>query len=160
KPRIYVERIGEKEWDLVEIKLDVMEEVALWSDNPRLLTTLPSGIASEVELEAALRGTPGYDNLRRSIDEIGQMEPVYVWRGDSTSKYIVLEGATRVCILRELNRKYVTGPKVGKFRSIKAKVLPESFGETERAILLARIHVRGTGVRAWGRYIEAKFIHE
>src|SRR5207253_636788 len=37
---------------------------------------------------------------------------------------------------------------------------PPNFGDIERAVLLARIHVRGTGVRAWGRYIEAKFIHE
>jgi hypothetical protein len=49
---------------------------------------------------------------------------------------------------------------VGKFRWIKAKVLPRDFSELERAILLARIHVRGTGVRAWGRYVEAKFVYE
>src|SRR5207237_120428 len=33
-------------------------------------------------------------------------------------------------------------------------------GDRYRAILLARIHVRGSGVRAWGRYIEAKFIYD
>jgi hypothetical protein len=43
---------------------------------------------------------------------------------------------------------------------VKVKVLPPRFGEIERTILLARIHVRGTGVRSWGRYIEAKFIYE
>jgi hypothetical protein len=104
--------------------------------------------------------TNGYDALRRSIADLGQMEPIYAWRPDDTSKYIVFEGATRVSILRELNRKHLSGPKEGKFRWVKAKILPPEFGELERAILLARIHVRGNGVRAWGRYIEAKFIYE
>jgi len=40
------------------------------------------------------------------------------------------------------------------------KLLPPDFGDRERTILLARIHVRGTSVRDWGRYIEAKFIHD
>lgn len=160
RPRVYIERIGDQEWELTETRLDVDREVALWNSNPRLQTTLMSGVASEADLEAALRTTNGYDALRRSIDDLGQMEPVYVWRADETSKYIVLEGATRVCILRELNRKHGTGAKQGKFRVVKAKVLPAHFGEIERAILLARIHVRGTGVRAWGRYVEAKFIYD
>jgi hypothetical protein len=159
KPRVYLERIGATEWELTEAKLDI-SDVALWSANPRLQTSMMGGVASELELESALRLTPGYDILRRSIDEIGQMEPVYVWRADETSKYIVFEGATRVSILRELNRKYESGPKQNKFRSVRAKILPAHFGELERAILLARIHVRGTGVRAWGRYIEAKFIFD
>jgi hypothetical protein len=160
KPRTYLEKIGDQEWDLVEAKLDVEQDIVLWSDNPRIQTTLMTGIASELELEATLQRTPGYEPLRRSIDDLGQMEPIYVWRADENSKYIVFEGATRVCILRELNRKYASGPKAGRHRWVKAKVLPSHFGELERAILLARIHVRGTGVRAWGRYIEAKFIFE
>jgi hypothetical protein len=160
KARVYVEKIGDKEWDLVEARLDVDKDVVLWSSNPRLQTTLNSRVASEAELEAALREMPGYDALRRSIDDLGQMEPIYVWRPDETSKFMVLEGATRVCILRELNKKHAAGAKAGKFRSVKAKILPPHFPELERAILLARIHVRGTGVRAWGRYIEAKFIYD
>lgn len=161
KPRVYLEKIGEKEWELSEVKLDVIDEVALWSDNPRLQTRLPvSGISSEADIEAALQDTSGYENLRRSIDDLGQMEPIYVWRPNDTVKYIVVEGATRVCILRELDRRYTTGIKAGKSRRVRAKILPPNFGEMERVILLARIHVRGSGVRAWGRYIEAKFIHE
>jgi len=160
KPRVYVEKIGAKEWDLVEARLDVEKDVALWSSNPRLQTAIMAGVSSDAEIEAALQTTPGYEPLRRSIADLGQMEPIYVWRPDDTSKYITFEGATRVCILRELNRRHLTGPKEGKYRWVRAKVLPTDFGELERTILLARIHVRGTGVRAWGRYIEAKFIYE
>ena len=161
KPRVIIEKIADQEWELAEARLDVTQEVLLWSDNPRIQPAIAaSGIASETELEASLRQTSGYDTLRRSVEELGQMEAIYVWRADEGSKYVVFEGATRVSILRELNRKHATGAKAGKFRFVKAKVLPPNFGDVERAILLARIHVRGTGVRAWGRYIEAKFIHE
>lgn len=160
KPRVYLEKIGDRELELTEVKLDVHTDVALWLSNPRLQTILMSGVHSEVDMEAALRRTNGYEPLRRSIDDLGQMEPVYAWRPDETSKYIIFEGATRAAILRELDRKYTTGPKVGKFKWIKAKILPPDFSELERAILLARIHVRGTGVRAWGRYVEAKFVYD
>lgn len=159
--RIYFEKIGNSEWELREETLDVHEEVLLWPDNPRLQTHIPvAGVHSEQDLEAALQNTSGYDTLRKSIDDLGQMEPIYVWRPNDASKYLVLEGATRVCILRQLDRKYTSGLKEGTFRRVKVKILPANFGPRERAILLARIHVRGSGVRAWGRYIEAKFVYE
>lgn len=160
-PRIYVEKIGPNDWEMRETSLDVHDEIVLWPDNPRLETWLPvAGVSSEPELEAALQRTSGYDTLRKSIDDLGQMEPIYVWRPNENAKYLVLEGATRVTILRQLDRKYTSGIKEGTFRRVRVKILPSNFGEKERAILLARIHVRGTGVRAWGRYIEAKFIYE
>lgn len=159
--RVHHEKYGTQEWELPEVLLDVEDEVCLWSSNPRLQSFLPvSGISSELELAAALERTPGYDSLRKSIDDLGQMEPIYVWRASEGSKFLVLEGATRVCILRALNRKYTSGMKEGTFRRVKAKVLPPNFGELEQAVLLARIHVRGSGVRAWDRYIQAKFIYE
>lgn len=161
KPRVYVERIGEREWELQEIDLDIYDDVTLWSENPRLQTKLPAAdIKSEAQLEAALQVTSGYDTLRKSIDDLGQMEPIYVQQLEGAAKALVLEGATRVTILRELDRKHATGIKQGRFRRVKAKLLPPAFGDLERAVLLARIHVRGSGVRAWGRYVEAKFIHD
>ncbi|MEM8575815.1 MAG: hypothetical protein AAF830_13805 [Pseudomonadota bacterium] len=159
--RIHHEKYGTVEWALEEVLLDVQDDVRLWDLNPRLQSYLPvSGISSEAELEAALEQTKGYDALRKSIDDLGQMEPIYVWRPSESSKFLVLEGATRVCVLRSLDRKYTSGIKEGTFRRVKAKILPPHFGELEQAILLARIHVRGSGVRAWDRYIQAKFIHE
>jgi hypothetical protein len=161
KTRKYVERIGGRDWELEEVELDVYDDVTLWSENPRLQNLLaPSGLKSELQLEAALQNSRGYDTLLKSIEDIGQMEPVYVQRFDDTSKALVLEGATRLTIFRQLDRKFTKGIKEGKFRRIRAKLLPPEFGERERTILLARIHVRGTGVRDWGRYIEARFIHE
>jgi hypothetical protein len=163
KPRTLIERIGGKDWYLEERELDVIDEVTLWSGNPRLLPYLAgcaSGANSEEDLEAALQNTGGYDTLRRSIQLIGQMTAIYVWRKEEDHAYLVFEGATRVAILRELARARANGPEASRFRKVKAYVLPPDFGEVERVILLARIHVRGSGVRSWGRYIEAKFIHD
>ena len=159
--RVHVEKIGGQEWVLKEAVLDVHSEVVLWPNNPRLVSRLPvSGVRTEADLEAALQQTGGYEALRKSIDDLGQMEAVYVQKMNEGRKYLVLEGATRVCILRQLDRRYKDGLKEGTFRQVKAKVLPPNFSEKDRAILLARIHVRGPGVRSWGRYIEAKFVFE
>ncbi|MGO8033790.1 hypothetical protein ACC712_35965 [Rhizobium ruizarguesonis] len=157
--RVLYEKIGNTEWELREVRLNVQEDVALWADNPRLQTSAMEGFSSEADLEEGLRLSPGYDGLRKSIQEIGQMQSIYVQR-TTTGKYLVLEGATRVTILRELDRKFTTGKNEGVFRYVEAKILPQNFSERDIAILLAGIHVRGSGVRDWGRYIEAKFIHE
>ncbi|RUU88915.1 hypothetical protein EOB59_20685 [Mesorhizobium sp. M7A.F.Ca.MR.176.00.0.0] len=157
--RVLYEKIGNTEWELREVRLNVHDDVALWADNPRLQTSMMEGFSSEADLEEALRLSPGYDGLRRSLQEIGQMQSIYVQR-TTTGKYLVLEGATRVTILRELDRKFIIGKNQGVFRFVQAKVLPQNFGERDVAILLAGIHVRGSGVRDWGRYIEAKFIYE
>ena len=153
------ERIGTREWTLTEVMLDVHEDVALWADNPRLQTAEMEGFSSEVELENELRTKAGYDALRKSIKDVGQMQSIYVKR-TSTGKHLVLEGATRVTALRELDRQIKGGKQEGIFRRVRAKLLPPEFTESDIAILLAGIHVRGTMVRSWGRYIEAKFIYE
>jgi hypothetical protein len=157
--RVLYERIGSTEWEVREVKLDVHEEIALWSGNPRLDTTVMEGFSTEIELEEELRRSRGYDGLRKSIEEIGQMQSIYV-KQTSTGKYITLEGNTRVTVLRELDRKHRTGKHSGKFRHVSAKIVPNNFDERDVAILLAGIHVRGSGVRDWGRYIEAKFVYE
>lgn len=161
KPKVFREKIGDTEHTLREDRLDVFDDVTLWDRNPRVQPFLVGGnIVSEDQLEADLQQAGGYDVLARSIREVGQMEPIYVWKRDGMPKYLVLEGATRVTILRQLARKHKDTPEEARFRTVVVKMLPEEFSEEERVILLARIHVRGTGVRAWGRYIEAKFIHD
>ena len=160
-PKVWRERIGERELELEEARLDVFDEVRLWDENPRLTPHLGGGgVHSDEELEAHLTESKGYDVLHKSIRDHGQMEPVYVWRASPESKFLVLEGATRVTILRDLARKAKTTPDPDRHRYVRAKVLPRDFSEADRVILLARIHVRGSGVRSWGRYVEAKFIHD
>jgi len=157
--QVFREKIGDIEWLMEEKSLDVHKDVVLWAGNPRLRAITPPGdLPDEVELEALLQTTPGYPGLARSIRELGQMEPIYAWRPNADSRWHVYEGATRVTILRDLDRK--DKAETGRFRSVRAKILPPHFGKKERAILLARIHVRGSGVRSWGRYEQAQFVFE
>jgi hypothetical protein len=162
QPRIFIEKIGDRELHLREESLDVFKDVKLWEKNPRLRPQLPATgtFNDETEVEAALQKSSGYIPLSKSIGDIGQLESVYVWKADAHTKYLVLEGATRVSILRDYARKLGKKPEGARFHRVKAKILPPDFTEIERAILLARIHVRGTGVRGWDRYIQAEFIHE
>jgi hypothetical protein len=161
KAKVFRERVGDREYEFIEEKLDVFDQVVLWDDNPRIVPYFSeeSGIGSEEEIEIHLRSSKGYDSLHKSIQAVGQMEPIYVWRRDDQPKYLVIEGATRVTSMRDLERRELGKPTAGKYRKVKAKILPPEFGEEERAILLAKIHVRGSGVRSWGRYIEARFVH-
>jgi hypothetical protein len=162
KAKVFREKIGNKEFELREERLDVLNDVSLWPSNPRLLPHLADsgGVQSEDSLENFLRSTNGYAPLAKSIADIGQMEPIYAWKREDQKKFLVLEGATRVTILRDLARKQLGKPTEGTNRYVTAKILPPEFSEEERVILLARIHVRGSGVRSWGRYIEAQFVHE
>ena len=122
KAKIFRERIGNTEYELQEEKLDVFDDVALWDGNPRLLPYLAeaTGVQSEAELENHLRQTKGYDTLAKSIADMGQMEPIYAWKREDQSKYLVIEGATRVTILREQARKHAGKPKELTYRRVKA----------------------------------------
>ena len=155
------EKIGDRELVMPELPLDVFDQVTLWNGNPRLMPFVKAqDVQSEIELQALLQQTTGYDVLLRSIRDLGQMEPVYAWRKEGADKYLILEGATRVSILRELATQEQGSGDAGKFRYVDAKILPPDFSIADRTVLLAKIHVRGTGVRSWGRYVEAKFIHD
>ena len=157
--RVIWEKVGNTEWEMREISLDVHDDVALWPENPRLQTAAMEGFSSEIQLEASLRRSPGYDGLRKSIEEIGQMQSIYV-KKTNTGRYITIEGNTRVTALRELDRKHQEGKQQGNFRRVSAKIVPANFDDRAIAILLAGIHVGGPGVRDWGRYIEARFVYE
>ena len=161
RPKQYPEKIGDREYLLEEKRLHIFDDVALWHENPRLQQYVTGEVVnSDEELEAFLQQTRGYDTLKTSISTVGQLEPIYVWKRESMDKYLVLEGATRVAILRELARAKKGQPDEDKYKYVIAKELPEDFSIQDRIILLARIHVRGTGVRQWGRYIEARFVYE
>lgn len=150
--RTFHERIGEREWKFSEIKLDVHKQVKLWDENPRLLTA--GHLDSEELLEEALRLGGRFNQLKKSLETIGQLQPIYA-RPTETDKYLVLEGNSRVTALRDLDKK-----NPGSFRYVMARIVPKDFGDRESAILLAGIHVRGSGVREWSGYVQARFIYE
>jgi len=87
-------------------------------------------------------------------------EHVYVWKTDEMNKYRVIEGASRRDDSAGTCATKGGTTDESKFRTIKAKILPPHFPPEHIVILLAKIHVRGAGVRSWGRYVEAKFIYD
>ena len=71
-------------------------------------------------------------------------------------------GAMRVLklLLNDTARTFDLPPNVVT-RAVKLnKEVARNWAVSPNDILLARIHVRGSGVRAWDRYIQAKFIYE
>ena len=60
KPKVFREKIGHREYELEEHKLDVFDEVVLWPDNPRLMPYLAEhggNVESEQDLELFLKRT-------------------------------------------------------------------------------------------------------
>ena len=66
---VYVERIGNVDYQLQEHQLDVFNEVTLWNDNPRLIPHLgeAAGVPDEAGLEKNLALTPGYTDSQADI---------------------------------------------------------------------------------------------
>ena len=71
EPRYYLQKIGNSEYKLAEAKLDVLEAVTLWHENPRLQPFLTSGnMETDEQLEASLQRTKGYKGLASNIAAI------------------------------------------------------------------------------------------
>lgn len=110
------------------------------------------GKLREEELERALLKEPGIEDLYKQIEaEGGITEPLYV-----DSKYIVREGNERLVCLRKLSREAHEGKLEGfpkdQFDMIPCRMIPSGSPESEIAIWLARIHVKGKNPwRAWNK---------
>ena len=154
----YVMMIGSREWEL-EGKDFAVDGVELWDQNPRTRHMTKGLPKSEDEIAADLVQTPGYDTLKSSIRRQGQMERIFVQERPGR-KPLVIEGNTRVAILRELAAEFESKPEGDNFKYVKAKVLPTALTNEDIIFLQAAIHVRGSGVRNWSRYAQARFVHE
>ncbi len=157
-PPRYAMMIGNREWELEAHDYPV-DAVELWDQNPRTLHMQQGLPKSEDEIAADLAATPGYDALKSSIRRQGQMERIYV-RERPGRKPLVIEGNTRVAILRELRRENRGKPEEDTYKYVRAKILPNQLSDEDILFLQAAIHVRGSGVRNWSRYAQARFVYE
>jgi hypothetical protein len=139
-------------------------EIILWSENPRTKHALAksSTFPTEPDLMAAIqRVQPSvYRNLYKDIEKFGQQEPVFLKPADDHDPVevaTVIEGNTRVTILKELHDRF---PKESKFARVKAYLLPPEFSDTDLAILMANYHVKGTLRNQWDRYQIGAFLYE
>lgn len=141
------------------------DEIRLWPENPRIkhalakLNTFPT----EEDLMAEIQGVQRtvYRNLYRDIEKFGQQEPVFLQVPDPHPSTIevatVIEGNTRVTVLKELHERY---PRDARFARVKAYLLPPGFSDSDLAILMANYHVKGTLRNQWDRYQIGAFLHE
>lgn len=139
-------------------------EIKLWDGNPRIahLTAGKGKVLHDEDLISLIENVQrsAYRNLFRDISQYGQQEPVFIKsldRGPEFEAAIVLEGNTRVSILKRLHMTY---PENRKFALVQCYLLPDSFSETDLAVLMANYHVKGTLRNQWDRYQIGAFLHE
>lgn len=140
------------------------DEIRLWENNPRIKHLVAGQDAYPVEedLVAFVKKVQptAFRNLYRDIERFGQQEPVFL-RGERTDGQVdtatVIEGNTRVTILKDLHSRR---PKDPKFAEVKAYLLPEAFDDDDQAILMANYHVKGTLRNQWTRYQIGAFLYE
>ena len=139
------------------------DEIRLWEKNPRIkhLVAQKDSFPSEEDLVAAIEKVQphSYRNLQRDIEKFGQQEPVFVRTSSDqpVDSGTVIEGNTRVAILKDLQRRY---PEDKRFASVKVYLLPAPFSDRDLAVLTANYHVKGTLRNQWDRYQIGAFIHE
>lgn len=138
------------------------DEIRLWEGNPRtkhLVARLPS-YPSEEDLLAIIKKVQptAYRNLEKDIEKFGQQEPVFIRAAKSSpiENATVIEGNTRVAILKGLHERY---PHNAKYSHVEAYLLPPGFPEHDLAIIMANYHVKGTLRNQWDRYQIGAFIY-
>lgn len=150
----------------IEVERGVMppDEIRLWPDNPRtkhFLARFDSYPSEEDLVSAIVKVQPtNYRNLYKDIEKFEQQEPIFLKAASHDPPIdvaTVIEGNTRVAILKDLHR---THPKDSRFSKVKAYLLPELFSDDDLAILMANYHVKGTLRNQWARYQIGAFLYE
>lgn len=104
----------------------------------------PFSDSSQEVIAALLRATPGFDDIKGSLEEEGQLDPGVVTRAG-----VLVNANTRAVALRDLGQKY-----------IKAMVLPDGATESEISELELRLQVRRDLKQQYSFTNELLFIDE
>ncbi|WP_318493816.1 hypothetical protein [Photobacterium leiognathi] len=137
----------------VEVGTKNLDEVHLWSENPRIIELLSDdNHLCEEDLERAIRKTKGYKKLKKDIAKRGQLDNIYI-KKDGT----VIEGATRVVVLRDLNSENSSDKD---FSKVNVFILPKDISEEDIALLLIEIHIVKTRANQWSRFAQYQYINK
>jgi hypothetical protein len=138
------------------------DEIRLWEGNPRtkhLVARLSSYPTDEDLLTVIKKVQPtAYRNLEKDIEKFGQQDPVFIRaaKSDPIETATVLEGNTRVAILKGLHEREPHNPK---YSYVEAYLLPPNFSDHDLAVIMANFHVKGTLRNQWDRYQIGAFIY-
>ncbi len=143
----------------VELRDIPIDEISLDEENPRIGYWRDNigrftDTTSQADLELAIRagGIEEYNRLKRSI-EAGGGATNPIWLMKKGSKYVCIDGNTRVMIYRDLRDKY---PRKENFRKIRAMILPEGTDERARNFIRLLAHLRAQN--DWQAYERARML--
>lgn len=132
--------------------------IILDQENPRIGLFKDSNTKLDLdqdEIEYALinKNPKAFEKLKESIRlNEGIMNPI--WICPEGTKYMVIEGNTRVIIYKQLGQDF---PNKEEYKQIPAYVLPCSLNDEKKDFIKLQAHLRG--VTPWDSYERARYLY-
>ena len=146
--------------ETIEIADVPIDDIVLDLENPRIGYWMDnvsrfSEPTSQEDLLLAIKGSgfDEYNSLKRSI-EAGGGATEMIWVVKKEGKYLCIDGNTRVIIYRDLRGKY---PKKDTYKTIKARILPESTDDRAKNFIRLIAHLRAQN--DWQAYERARMLY-
>ncbi len=132
--------IGKNKKVETEIKEVPLSKLKFYQENPRLISILEreKGALTEKKIEELFweKHSEPTRKLKEVIETDGAInEPLIVYKNK------VLEGNTRLCILKELDRKAKTSSEKTKWSNVPCQVIKEKISQPDIDYLLGRVHI-------------------
>ncbi|HEX9061658.1 MAG TPA: hypothetical protein VF941_15865 [Clostridia bacterium] len=136
-----------------EIKNVDIYSLEFYRDNPRINYIISRNPPKRVTQEFIEQELLKLDSTKERIKDLeenkGLLDEVYVVGNK------VVEGNTRLCAFRRLNKKY---PKEKTWKYIKARILQDDVTEDELFYILGTFHIKGK--TEWDAYEKAAYIYK
>lgn len=136
-----------------EIKDVDIYSLEYYKENPRINYIIskypPEKVTQELIEQELLKLDSVKERIKDLEDNKGLIDEVYVVGNK------VVEGNTRLCAYRRLNKKYPDDPR---WKFIKARILEDNVREDELFYILSTFHIKGK--TEWDAYEKAAYIHK
>ena len=136
-------------YELKDIDINSLE---YYSENPRInyiISKYPKDkITQELIEHELLKLDPTKERIKDLEENKGLLDEVYVIGNK------VVEGNTRLCAYRRLNKKYPDDPR---WEKIKARILKDKVTDEELFYILGTFHIKGK--TEWDAYEKAAYIY-
>lgn len=136
-----------------EIKDVDIDRLEYYRDNPRINYIIskypPSRVTQELIEEELLKLDSTKERIKDLEENKGLLDEIYVLGNN------VIEGNTRLCAFRRLNKKYPDNPC---WKTIKSRILQDDVTEEELFYILGIFHIKGK--TEWDAYEKAAYIYK
>lgn len=138
---------------LYEIKDVDIYSLEYYPENPRINYIISKSPSSKVTQQFIEQELLKLDSTKERIKDLeenkGLLDEVYVVGNK------VVEGNTRLCAFRRLNKKY---PDAREWKTIKARILKGNVSDEELFYILGTFHIKGK--TEWDAYEKAAYIYK